>query len=66
MQSKFFVVPRGDSWAVRREGAREDLSTHFSRDEAISAGREICSREDGELIVHNAERRKTERLQLQS
>jgi hypothetical protein len=57
MPERIFVVPRGDSWAVRREGAREDTSTHFTRAEAVDVGRGISERDRCQLVVHEVERR---------
>lgn len=55
--AKIFVVPRGDSWAVRREGDAEDMSTHFTRSEAEDAGRNLAQREQCDLEVRDTERR---------
>ena len=57
MSEKIFVVPRGDSWAVRREGEPEDASTHLSRTEAIEVGKGLSSSDECELVVHEVERR---------
>jgi hypothetical protein len=57
MAEKIFVVPRGDSWAVRREGEATDMSTHFSRNEAIEMGRSLSSSGQCELVIHEDERR---------
>jgi hypothetical protein len=57
MSEKIFVVPRGDSWAVRREGEPTDMSTHYSRNEAIEMGRGLSSRDQCELVIHEEERR---------
>jgi hypothetical protein len=55
--SKIFVVPRGDSWAVRREGEANDVSTHFTRAEAEDAGRNLSRRDQCDLEVRDTERR---------
>ena len=57
MSEKIFVVPRGESWAVRREGEPSDASTHYSRDEAIAVGKGLSSSEQCELVVRDVERR---------
>ena len=57
MSDRIFVVPRGDSWAVRREGELSDTSTHASRDVAVEVGEGLASRDQCELVVHDVERR---------
>lgn len=46
------VVPRGDQWAVQREGADKASSLHSTQADAIDAGRRIAQREHGELFIH--------------
>lgn len=46
------VVPRGDGWAVRREGASRDSSHHDRKTEAVSSGRVTAKREGVELVSH--------------
>ena len=57
MSEKVFVVPRGDSWAVRREGEAHDMSMHFTRAEAMEVGKGVSDRSRCELVVHEVERR---------
>ena len=57
MSEKIFVVPRGDSWAVRREGEAHDVSTHFSKTDAVEVGKSLSERGRCELVVHEVERR---------
>ena len=46
------VVPRGDQWAVQREGADRASSLHPTQADAIEAGRRIAQSERGELFIH--------------
>lgn len=44
--------PRGDQWAVQREGADRASSLHSTQSASISAGRRIAQSERGELFIH--------------
>jgi hypothetical protein len=57
MPEKIFVVPRGEKWAVRREGEPTDASTHVSRREAIELGKSLSASGECELVVHDIDRR---------
>jgi hypothetical protein len=46
------VVPRGDEWAVQREGGNRASSLHPTQAEAIDAGRRIAQNERSELFIH--------------
>ena len=46
------VVPNGDDWAVRREGAGRASSIHDTQRDATNAAREVARRESGELFIH--------------
>lgn len=48
------LIPYGDNWAVRREGARRCSEIFGSRDGAVERGREIARVERGILILHRA------------
>ncbi len=48
------IVPRGDDWAVVREGAKRDSSHHNTQSSAIEAGRETAKRERVEIIIHRS------------
>ena len=51
------VVPHADGWAVRQEGADAPVSTHETKKEAVSAGREAAkAHAPSELIVHKQDR----------
>lgn len=63
--SKIFVVPRGDSWAVRREGEPNDISTHFTRSEAEEVGQSMSQRDQCALEVREVERRSRPRESAQ-
>lgn len=51
------VVPHGDEWAVRREGAERVTSTHRTQGEAIEAGRDIANNQSTELFIHGRDGR---------
>ena len=46
------ILPRGNEWAVRREGAERVSSHHRTQAEATDAGRQTAQREGVELIIH--------------
>lgn len=46
------VVPHGDEWAVKREGADRVTSIHPTQSEAEKAGREIAQNQSTELFIH--------------
>jgi len=50
------TVPAGDDgWAVTREGPGQPISTHATKGDAESAGRELARAERAEHIIHNAD-----------
>lgn len=55
------VVPRGDEWAVMREGEKDPLSTHRTQAAAKDAGREIARDDDVEFMLHGTDGRIQER-----
>ena len=53
MNNKFIhVVPRGDGWTVRREGAERASSIHDTQGDAAAAARRTAVREGGETVIH--------------
>lgn len=46
------VVPHGDRWATRREGASQVSRTYETQTEAAKAARETAQREHGETFIH--------------
>mgnify|MGYP000061850833 CR=1 FL=1 len=52
MSRRIHVVPHGDGWATRREGATRVGSTHATQAEATAAARATAVREQGEVIIH--------------
>lgn len=52
MKRDVHIVPHGDTWAVRREGANRVSSTHDTQREAIDVGRRTAQREHTELVIH--------------
>jgi len=53
----YHVVPRGDEWAVSREGADRASSLHPTQGKAIDAGRELAQRHQAELVIHRPDGR---------
>lgn len=51
-KSNLHVVPRGNQWAVQREGAGRASSLHRIQGDAIDAARRIAQDERGELFIH--------------
>ena len=46
------VVPRGDQWAVEREGAERASSLHPTQAQAEQAGRLTARNEETEFLLH--------------
>lgn len=46
------VVPRGDGWAVREEGAKRVSSVHPTLREAEQRARELARRDGTEVVIH--------------
>ena len=47
------VVPDGDNWAVRSEGAGRAASTHKTQDAAIDAATDIAQNARlGQVVIH--------------
>lgn len=57
MSKRIHVVPHGDGWATRREGASRVGSTHDSQSDAAAAARNTAIRERGEVIIHRPDGR---------
>lgn len=51
------VVPHGDRWAVRKEGAKRVGSTHPTQRDAIERGRDQARRERVEVKIHRRDGR---------
>jgi hypothetical protein len=46
------VVPSGDRWAVKVEGAGRARSTHDTQREAARDGRDVARANNSELLIH--------------
>jgi uncharacterized protein YdaT len=46
------VVPRGNGWAVEKNGSQRASKVTETQREAIAAGKKIAEREKSELVVH--------------
>ncbi len=55
------VVPHGDGWAVRAEGAERVTSVYPTQREAINAARETARNQRVELLIHGADGKIRER-----
>jgi hypothetical protein len=47
------VTPRGNKWAVMREGNERATSLHDTQAEAVKKGRETARRDKTEFFLHN-------------
>jgi hypothetical protein len=47
------VTPRGNKWAVMREGNERASSLHNTQAEAVKKGRETARRDQTEFYLHN-------------
>lgn len=47
------VTPRGDKWAVKREGSSRASSLHATQKEAEQKGRQTARKEKTEFFLHN-------------
>ncbi len=52
MTKRIHVVPHGDRWATRSEGASRVGGTHRTQTEATEAARNQAQRERGEVVIH--------------
>ncbi|MCG3132815.1 MAG: hypothetical protein FLDDKLPJ_03681 [Phycisphaerae bacterium] len=48
----YHVVPRGDEWAVKREGAERAAAVHPTQGEAERAARDLARTNKVEVVVH--------------
>jgi hypothetical protein len=55
------VVPRGNDWAVKREGSDRATSVVPTQREAIEIAREIAKNNNSELFIHGRDGRIRER-----
>jgi hypothetical protein len=46
------VVPSGNNWAVKPEGAAKPVSTHRTQKTASDAGRKLAKQNESELVIH--------------
>ena len=46
------VVPQGEQWAVKREGAEKASSLHDIQGDAIEQARHTAQRERCEVVIH--------------
>lgn len=56
-RKRIHVVPHGDGWATRREGAQRVGSTHPTQGDAIGAARGRAQRDRGEVVIHRPDGR---------
>lgn len=48
----YHVVPDGNEWSVKREGAGRASSKHRTQRDAIEHGRELAKKASTELVIH--------------
>ncbi len=48
----YHIVPQGEGWAVRREGAERASSLHETQAAAIAAGQNLARTNHTELVIH--------------
>jgi uncharacterized protein DUF2188 len=48
----YHVVPRGEDWAVKREGSKRAASVHPTQSEAEKAGRDLAKTNKVEVVIH--------------
>lgn len=51
------VVPHGDEWALRREGADRVTAIFDTQAQAIDAGRQVAENQAAELFIHGRDGR---------
>ena len=52
-RTKYHIVPSGDDWAVKKQGAARASSLHATKEDAIVAGRTLAlANQPSQLIVH--------------
>jgi predicted NUDIX family NTP pyrophosphohydrolase len=56
-KSDIHVVPHGEKWATRREGADRVSSTHRTQSEAQKAARERAIRDNVGVVTHRPDGR---------
>lgn len=57
MSKRIHVVPHGDGWGARREGASRVGPVHDTQAGAAAAARTTAMREHGEVIIHRPDGR---------
>ena len=57
MSKRIHVVPYGENWATRREGASRVSSIYGTQAAATAAARGHAIREHGEVIIHRPDGR---------
>ncbi|TWT61665.1 DUF2188 domain-containing protein [Rubinisphaera italica] len=48
----YHVVPQGEGWAVKREGADRASSLHETQRDAIQDGKRLAQTKKTELVIH--------------
>lgn len=56
-KGNIWVSPRGDRWAVQREGSERASLLTPTKHEAVEAGRELAKQHGAELIVQGRDGR---------
>jgi len=51
-KKRIHVTPKGDDWAVQREGGKKASGVHDRKKEAIEQGRNLAKQDKGQLLIH--------------
>ncbi|HEY0960082.1 MAG TPA: DUF2188 domain-containing protein [Novosphingobium sp.] len=53
MANQIHVLPHGEGWDVRKDGAGRSSKHTDNKDEAVEFARDVAKREGLELVIHN-------------
>ncbi|MDI6854332.1 MAG: DUF2188 domain-containing protein [Deltaproteobacteria bacterium] len=56
-KDNYHVVPKGNKWAVKREGAKRADSLHDTQKEAADRAKELAKKNHGESVIHRPDGR---------
>ena len=57
MGKQVHVVPNGDKWAVKSDGAKKAYKITDTQKEAIEIGKSVAKNRESELLIHGAKGR---------
>jgi hypothetical protein len=56
-KKNYHVVPKGEKWAVKGEGAKKADSLHDTQKEASERSKELAKKHLGESVIHRPDGR---------